>query len=150
NKDGKLQDLQNFIARFSENASTSKQATSHKKLLDRISVDDIIPSSRRYSSVSFTPSRDIAKASLRVEPLTKNINGQKVMDNVSFTIHKDEKVAFVGKDDLAKTTLFEIIMGNMEPDSGTYHWGVTTSQEYFPKDNSAFFENNDLTLVDWL
>src|SRR5699024_4206585 len=100
--------------------------------------------------VAFTPEREIGKDLLRVEGLTKTINGQKVLDNVSFTIHKDEKVAFVGKDDLAKTTLFAIIMGNMKPDSGTYYWGVTTSQEYFPKDNSAFFENNDLTLVDWL
>ncbi|HLR54434.1 MAG TPA: ATP-binding cassette domain-containing protein [Pseudogracilibacillus sp.] len=149
-KEEKIKDLQNFIARFSANASKSKQATSRKKLLDSISLDDIKPSSRRYPYVAFTPEREIGKDLLRVEGLTKTINGQKVLDNVSFTIHKDEKVAFVGKDDLAKTTLFEIIMGNMEPDSGTYHWGVTTSQEYFPKDNSAFFENNDLTLVDWL
>lgn len=149
-KEEKIKDLQNFIARFSANASKSKQATSRKKLLDSISLDDIKPSSRRYPYVAFTPEREIGKDLLRVEGLTKTINGHKVLDNVSFTIHKDEKVALVGKDDLAKTTLFEIIMGNMEADSGTYHWGVTTSQEYFPKDNSAFFENNDLPLVDWL
>ena len=149
-KEEKIKDLQAFVARFSANASKSKQATSRKKLLDSITLDDIKPSSRRYPYVSFSPEREIGNDLLRVEGLTKTINGQKVLDNVSFTINRDEKVAFVGKDDLANTTLFEILMGKMEPDSGEFHWGVTTSQSYFPKDNSAFFENNDLPLVDWL
>lgn len=149
-KEEKIKELQAFVARFSANASKSKQATSRKKLLDSITLDDIKPSSRRYPYVAFSPEREIGNDVLRVEGLTKTINGQKVLDNVSFIMNTDDKIAFVGKDDLAKTTLFEILMGNMEPDSGTFQWGVTTSQEYFPKDNSAFFENNELTLVDWL
>lgn len=149
-KEEKIKDLQAFIARFSANASKSKQATSRRKLLESISLDDIKPSSRRYPYVAFSPEREIGNDLLRVEGLTKTINGQKVLDNVSFTINKDEKVAFVGKDDLAKTTLFDILMGKTEADSGTYHWGVTTSQSYFPKDNSAYFENSELSLVDWL
>lgn len=149
-KEEKVKDLQAFIARFSANASKSKQATSRKKLLDSITLDDLKPSSRRYPYVAFTPEREIGNDLLRVDGLTKTINGQKVLDNVSFTINKDEKVAFVGKDDLARTTLFDILMGETEADSGEFHWGVTTSQAYFPKDNSAFFENNDLPLIDWL
>lgn len=149
-KEEKIKDLQAFIARFSANASKSKQATSRRKLLESISLDDIKPSSRRYPYVAFSPEREIGNDLLRVEGLTKTINGQKVLDNVSFTINKDEKVAFVGKDDLAKTTLFDILMEKTEADSGTYHWGVTTSQSYFPKDNSAYFENSELSLVDWL
>lgn len=149
-KEEKVKDLQAFVARFSANASKSKQATSRKKLLDSITLDDIKPSSRRYPYVAFTPEREIGNDLLQVKNLTKTINGQKVLDNVSFIINPNEKVAFVGKDDLANTTLFEIINGEMEPDSGTYQWGVTTSQSYFPKDNSAFFENSDLPLVDWL
>lgn len=149
-KEDKIKDLQAFIARFSANASKSKQATSRKKLLDSITLDDIKPSSRRFPYVAFSPEREIGNDMLRVENLTKTINGQKVLDNVSFIINPNEKVAFVGKDDLAKTTLFEIINGKMEADSGTYHWGVTTSQSYFPKDNSAFFDDSDLNLVDWL
>ena len=149
-KEEKIKDLQAFVARFSANASKSKQATSRRKLLESITLDDIKPSSRRYPYVAFTPEREIGNDLLRVEGLTKTINGQKVLDNVSFTINRNEKVAFVGKDDLAKTTLFQILMGEIEPDSGVYHWGVTTSQAYFPKDNSSFFENSDLTLVDWL
>src|SRR5690625_890303 len=149
-KEEKIKDLQAFIARFSANASKSKQATSRKKLLDSITLDDIKPSSRRYPYVAFSPEREIGNDLLRVEGLTKSINGQKVLDNVSFTMNRDDKVAFVGKDDLAKTTLFEILTGEMEPDAGEYHWGVTTSQSYFPRDNSAFFDNNDLPLVDWL
>ncbi len=149
-KEEKIKDLQAFIARFSANASKSKQATSRRKLLENITLDDLKPSSRRYPYVAFSPEREIGNDLLRVDGLTKTINGQKVLDNVSFIINKDDKVAFVGKDDLAKTTLFQILMGEMEADSGEYHWGVTTSQAYFPKDNSAFFENNDLPLVDWL
>ncbi|MGM8211492.1 ABC-F family ATP-binding cassette domain-containing protein [Virgibacillus sp. W0430] len=149
-KEEKVKDLQAFIARFSANASKSRQATSRRKLLESITLDDIKPSSRRYPYVSFTPGREIGNDLLRVEGLTKTIGGKKVLDNVSFTINKDDKVAFVGKNDIAKTTLFQILMGEIEPDAGTFHWGVTTSQSYFPKDNSAFFENNDLPLVDWL
>lgn len=149
-KEEKIKDLQAFIARFSANASKSKQATSRRKLLESITLDDIKPSSRRYPYVAFTPEREIGNDLLRVEGLTKTINGQKILDNISFTLNRNEKVAFVGKNDLAKTTLFQILMGEMEADSGKYHWGVTTSQAYFPKDNSAFFENNDLPLVDWL
>ena len=149
-KEEKIKDLQAFIARFSANASKSKQATSRRKLLENITLDDIKPSSRRYPYVAFTPGREIGNDLLRVDGLSKTINGQKVLDNVSFTINKDEKVAFVGKDDLANTVLFEILNGEMEPDSGEFHWGVTTSRSYFPKDNSAYFEHNELTLVDWL
>ncbi|MEJ8776984.1 ABC-F family ATP-binding cassette domain-containing protein [Pseudogracilibacillus sp. ICA-222130] len=149
-KEEKIKDLQAFIARFSANASKSKQATSRRKLLENITLDDIKPSSRRYPYVAFTPGREIGNDLLRVDGLTKTINGQKVLDNVSFTINKDEKVAFVGKDDLANTVLFDILNGEMEPDSGAFHWGVTTSRSYFPKDNSAYFENNELTLVEWL
>ncbi|KKE79921.1 ATP-binding cassette domain-containing protein [Oceanobacillus caeni] len=149
-KEEKIKELQAFIARFSANASKSKQATSRKKLLDNITLDDIKPSSRKYPYIAFTPEREIGNDLLRVEGLTKTIGGKKVLDNVSFTLNKDDKVAFVGPDDIAKTTLFKILMGEMEPDAGSFKWGVTTSQSYFPKDNSEFFENSDLTLVDWL
>lgn len=149
-KEEKIKDLQAFVARFSANASKSKQATSRKKLLDSITLDDIKPSSRRYPYVAFKPEREIGNDLLVVEGLSKTINGQKVLDNVSFRLNKDDKVAFVGRDDIVKTTLFEILMGNMEPDSGTYRWGVTTSQSYFPKDNSEFFDGNELNLVEWL
>ncbi|RKQ31491.1 ABC-F family ATP-binding cassette domain-containing protein [Oceanobacillus halophilus] len=149
-KEEKIKELQAFVARFSANASKSKQATSRKKLLENITLDDIKPSSRKYPYIAFTPEREIGNDLLRVEGLTKTIGGKKVLDNVSFTINKDDKVAFVGPDDIAKTTLFKILMGEMEPDAGSYKWGVTTSQSYFPKDNSKYFENGDLTLVDWL
>ncbi|MFD1348227.1 ABC-F family ATP-binding cassette domain-containing protein [Oceanobacillus caeni] len=149
-KEEKIKELQAFIARFSANASKSKQATSRKKLLENITLDDIKPSSRKYPYIAFTPEREIGNDLLRVEGLTKTIGGKKVLDNVSFTLNKDDKVAFVGPDDIAKTTLFKILMGEMEPDAGSFKWGVTTSQSYFPKDNSKFFENSDLTLVDWL
>jgi len=149
-KEEKVKDLQAFIARFSANASKSKQATSRRKLLESITLDDIKPSSRRFPYVAFSPEREIGNDLLRVEGLTKTINGQKVLDNVSFVLNKDDKVAFVGKNDVANTTLFDILMGEMEADSGTYQWGVTTSQSYFPKDNSKYFEGNDLALVDWL
>ena len=149
-KEEKIKELQAFIARFSANASKSKQATSRKKLLENITLDDIKPSSRKYPYIAFTPEREIGNDLLRVEGLTKTIEGKKVLDNVSFIMNKDDKIAFVGKDDIAKTTVFKILMGEMEPDSGTFKWGVTTSQSYFPKDNSKFFENSDLTLVDWL
>ncbi|MDR4886886.1 ATP-binding cassette domain-containing protein [Bacillus sp. HNG] len=149
-KEEKIKELQAFIARFSANASKSKQATSRKKLLDKISLDDIKPSSRRYPFVGFTPEREIGNDLLRVEGLTKTIDGVKVLDNVSFIMNKGDKLAFVGKSEIAITTLFKILMGEMEADSGTFKWGVTTSQAYFPKDNSKYFEGNEPTLVDWL
>ena len=149
-KEEKIKELQAFIARFSANASKSRQATSRKKLLESITLDDIKPSSRKYPYIAFTPEREIGNDLLHVEGLTKSINGKKVLDNVTFTMKKDDKIAFVGKNDLAYTTLFKILMGEMEPDEGTYKWGVTTSRSYFPKDNSEYFENVELTLVDWL
>ncbi|MBT2641821.1 ATP-binding cassette domain-containing protein [Bacillus sp. ISL-41] len=149
-KEEKIKELQAFIARFSANASKSKQATSRKKLLDKISLDDIKPSSRKYPYVGFTPEREIGNDLLRVDGITKTIDGVKVLDNISFIMNKDDKIALVGKNEIAITTLFKILTGEMEPDSGTFKWGVTTSQAYFPKDNSEFFEGSDLTLVDWL
>src|SRR5699024_9366825 len=149
-KEEKIKDLQAFIARFSANASKSRQATSRKKLLDSITLDDIKPSSRKYPYIAFTPEREIGNDLLQVEGLTKTIGGKKVLDNVRFTLNKNDKVAFVGPDDIAKTTLFKILMGEMEPDSGTFKWGVTTSQSYFPKDNSSYFDHNDMPLVEWL
>lgn len=149
-KEEKIKELQNFIARFSANASKSKQATSRKKLLEKIDLDDIKPSSRRYPYVHFAPEREIGNDLLRVEGITKTIDGVKVLDNISFTLNKSDKVALVGKDEIVKTTLFKILMGEIEPDSGTYKWGVTTSQAYFPKDNTEYFEGVEDTLVDWL
>ena len=149
-KEEKIKDLQNFIARFSANASKSKQATSRKKLLEKITLDDIKPSSRRYPYVNFTPEREIGNDLLRVEGISKTIDGVKVLDNISFIMNKDDKIALVGANETAKTVLFNILSGEMEPDSGSFKWGITTSQAYFPKDNSKFFENSDLNLVDWL
>ncbi|MCG1020957.1 MULTISPECIES: ABC-F family ATP-binding cassette domain-containing protein [Sutcliffiella] len=149
-KEEKIKELQAFIARFSANASKSKQATSRKKLLDKISLDDIKPSSRRYPYVNFTPEREIGNDLLRVEGLTKTIDGVKVLDNVSFIMNKDDKIALVGGNEISNTTLLKIISGEMEPDSGTYKWGITTSQAYFPRDNSSYFEGVDMNLVDWL
>ncbi len=149
-KEEKMKDLQAFIARFSANASKSKQATSRRKLLESITLDDIQPSSRRYPYVAFNAEREIGNDLLRVNGLTKTINGQKILDDVSFIINRNEKVAFVSKNDLVNTTLFQILTGEMETDAGEFHWGVTTSRSYFPKDNSAYFDNNSLPLVDWL
>ncbi len=149
-KEEKINDLKEFVARFSANASKSKQATSRKKLLDKITLDDIKPSSRKYPYIAFQANREIGNDLLIVENLTKTIDGVKVLDNVSFTLNPNDKVAFVGSSETAKTTLFEILMGEMEPDSGSYKWGVTTTQSYFPKDNSKFFEGSNLSLVDWL
>ena len=149
-KEEKIKDLQNFIARFSANASKSKQATSRKKLLEKITLDDIKPSSRRYPYVNFTPEREIGNDLLRVEGISKTIDGVKILDNISFIMNKDDKIALVGANETAKTVLFNILSGEMEPDSGSFKWGITTSQAYFPKDNSKFFENSDLNLVDWL
>ncbi|WP_453990292.1 ABC-F family ATP-binding cassette domain-containing protein [Bacillus nitroreducens] len=149
-KEEKIKELQAFVARFSANASKSKQATSRKKLLEKITLDDIKPSSRRYPFVGFTPEREIGNDLLRVEGLSKTIDGVKVLDNVSFIMKKGDKLAFVGKNEIAITTLFKILMGEMEADSGTYKWGITTSQAYFPKDNSKYFSGDEETLVDWL
>jgi ATPase subunit of ABC transporter with duplicated ATPase domains len=149
-KEEKIKELQAFIARFSANASKSKQATSRKKLLDKISLDDIRPSSRKYPYVGFTPDREIGNDLLRVDGISKTIDGVKVLDNISFIMNKDDKIALIGRNEIAITTLFKILMGEIEPDSGSFKWGVTTSQAYFPKDNSEFFEGSDLTLVDWL
>ncbi|HBA05341.1 MAG TPA: ABC transporter ATP-binding protein [Clostridium sp.] len=148
-KEEKIKELQNFIARFSSNASKAKQATSRKKQLDKLTLDDIKPSSRRYPFVGFKADREAGNDLLVVENLSKTIDGVKVLDNVSFMIYKNDKVAFLG-DGVAKTTLFKILMGEMEPDSGSFKWGITTSQSYFPSDNSEFFDGFDLNLVDWL
>ena len=148
-KEEKIKELQEFIQRFAANASKSKQATSRKRALEKIQLDDIRPSSRKYPYIDFRPERAIGNEVLTVENLCKTIDGIKVLDNVSFTLNHDDKVAFVGANELAKTTLFKILMGEMEPDSGTFKWGVTTSQAYFPKDNTAEFKS-DLVIYDWL
>ncbi|OZI10728.1 ABC transporter ATP-binding protein [Bacillaceae bacterium SAS-127] len=149
-KEEKIKELQAFVARFSANASKSKQATSRKKSLEKITLDDIKPSSRKYPYVHFKPEREIGNDLLRVDGLTKTIDGVKVLDDVSFIMNKDDKIALVGTNELAKSTLFKILAGEMEPDSGTYKWGVTTSQSYFPKDNNEYFEGSELNLVEWL
>ena len=148
-KEEKIKELQEFIQRFSANASKSKQATSRKRALEKIELDDIRPSSRKYPYIDFRPQREIGNEVLTVENLTKTIDGVKVLDNVSFIINRDDKVAFVGSDELAKTTLFKILVGEIEPDSGSYKWGITTTQAYFPKDNTKDFDCED-TIVDWL
>ncbi|PEJ54573.1 ABC transporter ATP-binding protein [Bacillus sp. AFS002410] len=149
-KEEKIKELQGFIARFSSNASKAKQATSRKKLLDKITLDDIRPSSRRYPFVGFTPEREVGNDLLTVDGITKTVDGEKVLDNVRFTVNKGDKIAFVGKNDVAISTLFKILMGEIEPDSGSFKWGVTTSQAFFPKDNSEFFEKSDMNLIEWL
>ena len=148
-KEEKIKELQEFISRFSANASKSKQATSRKRALEKIQLDDIQPSSRKYPYIDFRPDREIGNEVLTVEHLTKTVNGVKVLDDISFILNREDKVAFVGGNELAKTTLFQILMGEMEPDAGTYKWGVTTSQAYFPKDPTSEFDN-DYTIADWL
>ncbi len=148
-KEEQIKELQEFISRFSANASKSKQATSRKRALEKIELDDIRPSSRKYPYIDFRPEREIGNEVLTVEGISKTINGEKVLDNISFIVGHDDKIAFVGSNELAKTTLFKILMDEMEPDEGTYKWGVTTSQAYFPKDNTAEFDN-DYTITDWL
>ncbi|MCI9373872.1 MAG: ATP-binding cassette domain-containing protein [Lachnospiraceae bacterium] len=148
-KEEQIKELQEFISRFSANASKSKQATSRKRALEKIELDDIKPSSRKYPYIDFRPEREIGNEVLTVEGISKSINGEKVLDNVSFIVGHDDKIAFVGGNELAKTTLFKILTGELEPDEGTYKWGVTTSQAYFPKDNTAEFDN-DYTISDWL
>ena len=148
-KEEQIKELQEFISRFSANASKSKQATSRKRALEKIELDDIRPSSRKYPYIDFRPEREIGNEVLTVEGISKTVNGEKVLDNISFIVGHDDKIAFVGGNELAKTTLFKILMGEMEPDEGNYKWGVTTSQAYFPKDNTAEFDN-DYTITDWL
>ena len=148
-KEEKIKELQEFISRFSANASKSKQATSRKRALEKIQLDDMRPSSRKYPYIDFRPNREIGTEGLRVENLSKTIDGVKVLDNISFTLGREDKVAFVGANEQAITTFFKILTGEMEPDEGNYKWGVTTSQAYFPKDNTQEFDN-DLTITDWL
>ena len=148
-KEEKIKELQDFIARFSANASKSKQATSRKKALDKIQLDELKPSSRKYPYINFKPNREIGNDALLVENLSKTIDGVKVLDNISFLMKPTDKIAFVGSNTQATTTLFKILAGEMEPDEGTYRWGVTTTQSYFPKDNTKDF-SDDLSIVEWL
>lgn len=149
-KEEKAKELQTFIQRFSANASKSKQATSRKKLLEKLTLDDIKPSSRKYPYIAFKPDREAGAQLLTVEGMSKSIEGEPVLKDISFTVAKGDKIAFVGPDGLAKTTLFKILMGELEADSGEFKWGVTTTQAYLPKDNSAYFDEVELSLVDWL
>lgn len=148
-KEEQIKELQDFIARFSANASKSKQATSRKKMLDKITLDDIQPSSRRYPFVGFKPEREIGNDLLQVDDVTVTIDGKKILDKISFTLNKDDKVAFIANNDIVTTTLFKVIMGEITPDSGSIRWGVTTSQAYMPKDTTKDFAS-DLTILDWL
>ena len=148
-KEEKIKELQEFISRFSANASKSKQATSRKRALEKIQLDEIKPSSRKYPYIDFRPQREIGNEVLTVEGISKTIDGVKILDNISFIVGREDKIAFVGGNELAKTTLFKILAGEMEPDAGTYKWGVTTSQAYFPKDNTEIFSTDDI-IVDWL
>ena len=146
----KKKELQDFIARFSANASKSKQATSRKKQLEKLQFEDMQVSNRKYPYIEFKPEREAGNNMLKVENLTKTIDGEKILDNISFTINTGDKVVILSKNDIAKTTLFQILAGELEPDAGKVEWGVTTSQSYFPKDNSEYFEDVDLSLIDWL
>ena len=146
----KKKELQDFIARFSANASKSKQATSRKKQLEKLQFEDMQVSNRKYPYIEFKPEREAGNNMLKVENLTKTVDGEKILDNISFTINTGDKVVILSKNDIAKTTLFQILADELEPDSGKVEWGVTTSQSYFPKDNSEYFENVDLSLIDWL
>ena len=148
-KEEKIKELQDFIQRFSANASKSKQATSRKRALEKIELDEIRPSSRKYPYIDFRPNRELGNEVLTVEHLSKTIDGVKVLDDISFVVGREDKIAFVGSNGLAKTTLFQILAGQMEPDEGSYKWGITTSQSYFPKDNTKDFDSDD-AIVDWL
>ncbi len=149
-KEEKIKELEAFIRRFSSNASKAKQATSRKKQLDKISLEDIRPSSRRYPYINFKPEREAGKDILTVKDVSKTVDGELVLNNINFTVNKGDKIALVGTNELAKTTLMQIIMGELDADAGEYSWGVTTTQAYFPKDNASYFEGCDLSLVDWL
>jgi ATPase subunit of ABC transporter with duplicated ATPase domains len=146
----KIEELKNFIARFSSNASKAKQATARKKMLDKIVIEDIKPSSRRYPFVGFNPDREAGKDILTVEGISKTVDGVKVLNNISFTVSKGDKIVLLGRNENARTILLKILMGEIEPDEGTFKWGVTTSTSYFPKDNTFYFKNVDLNLIDWL
>ncbi len=146
----KIKELQNFIQRFSANKSKSRQATARRKLLDKLTVEEMPASSRRYPFVGFTMDREAGKEILAVEGISKTVDGVKVLDNISFRVNKGDKIAFVGQDEIATTTLFKILTGELEPDEGSYKWGGTTSLSYFPKDNSAYFDDNDDNLLQWL
>ena len=148
-KEEQIKELKEFIARFSANASKSRQATSRKRALEKIELEEIKPSSRKYPYIDFKPNREIGNEVLQVTHLSKTIDGVKVLDDISFILGREDKVAFVGPNELAKTTLFKILMGEMEPDEGDYKWGITTSQAYFPKDNSHEFDSED-TIYEWL
>lgn len=148
--EAKIKELQEFIQRFSANASKSKQATSRKKMLDKLTLEDIKPSSRKYPFVDFKPDREAGNDLLMVNGISMTIEGEKLLDNVSFTVNKGDKIAFVGPNGLVKSTLFRILMDELKADSGDFKWGITTSQAYFPKDNSEYFDGVDLSLVDWL
>ena len=149
-KEEKIKELQEFVSRFSANKSKSKQATARRKLLDKLTVEEMPASSRRYPFVGFKMDREPGKEILAVEGLTKTVDGRKVLDNVSFRVNRGDKIAFVGEDEIATTTLFKILMEELEPDAGTFKWGTTITTSYFPLDNSAFFNDCDLNLVDWL
>ncbi len=149
-KEAQIKDLQDFIARFSANASKAKQATSRKKLLDNLELDEVKVSSRKYPFINFKAEREVGNNVLKVENLSKTINGRKVLNNISFTMNPKDKIALVGTDEIANTTLYQILAGELEPDSGSYTWGVTTTQSYFPKDNAEYFEGKDMPLTDWL
>jgi ATPase subunit of ABC transporter with duplicated ATPase domains len=149
-KEEKVKELQEFIARFSANASKSKQATSRKKLLEKISLDEIQPSTRRYPFISFQMEREVGNEILTVDNLTKTIDGVNVLNNISFRVNRGDKIAFVGENDIANTTLLKILAGEMEQDSGSFKWGVTITTSYFPSDNSKYFNDVDLNLVDWM
>ena len=149
-KEDKIKELQEFISRFSANKSKSKQATARRKLLEKISLEEIPMSSRRYPFVGFTMDREPGKEILTVEHLSKTVDGRKVLDDVSFRVNKGDKIAFVGEDELAKSTLFKILMGELEPDEGSYKWGTTITTSYFPLDNSSFFNDHNENLVEWL
>ena len=149
-KEEKIKELQNFISRFAANAAKSKQATSRKKMLEKITLDDIKPSTRKYPYIAFTPDREAGDQLLTVENISKTVDGEKVLNNVSFTLRKGDKVAFVGSNSIGKTTLFKILMGEEEADEGSFSWGVTTTQSYLPTDNSSYFDGVKMNLVDWL
>ncbi len=149
-KEDKIKELQQFIERFSSNASKARQATSRKKLLEKITLDDIMPSSRRYPFVCFTPERDLGKDILSVEGLSKTIDGEKVLNNISFNVNAENKIVFMSRNKLAVSTLFQILMGEMQPDTGSFRWGVTTSLAYLPKDNINYFEGIDMDMLNWL
>jgi ATPase subunit of ABC transporter with duplicated ATPase domains len=146
----KIKELTEFIARFAANKAKSKQATSRRKLLDKLTIEEMPASSRRYPYVGFKPDREVGKDILFVTDVSKTVDGVKVLDKVSFVMNRNDKIAFVGNNEIAQTTMFKILMGELEPDEGTVKWGVSTSQAYFPKDNTEFFEGCELNMIDWM